>query len=105
MTLFNPVDGGLPGSSVQGILQARILEWRPCLPPGDLPDPGIKPTSLMSLALALAGSFFFLTTSATWEALHRLYLKTNIFFKIFISLRNLQAKRDKQKVNIRLIQI
>ena len=32
--------------------------------PGDLPDPGIKPESLMSPALA--GSFF--TTSATWEA-------------------------------------
>ena len=34
------------------------------LPPGDLPDPGIKPTSLMSPALA--GGFFI--TSATWEA-------------------------------------
>ena len=28
----------------------------PCPPPWDLPDPGIKPTSLMSLALA--GVFF-----------------------------------------------
>ena len=26
-----------------GILQARILEWLPCPPPGDLPNPGIKP--------------------------------------------------------------
>ena len=34
-----------------------------CPPPGDLPDPGIKPTSLMPPALA--GGFF--TTSATWE--------------------------------------
>ena len=25
--LFNPVDCSLPGSSVHGILQARILEW------------------------------------------------------------------------------
>ena len=32
--------------------------------PGDLPDPGMKPVSLTSLALA--GGFF--TTSATWEA-------------------------------------
>ena len=31
---------------------------------GDLPDPGIKPASLMSPALA--GGFF--TTRATWEA-------------------------------------
>ena len=28
-----------------GILQARILEWLPCPPPGDLPNPGIKPRS------------------------------------------------------------
>ena len=35
-----------------------------CLPPGDLPDPGIKLTSLMYPALA--GGFF--TTSTTWEA-------------------------------------
>ena len=27
LTLCNPMDGSLPGSSVHGILQARILEW------------------------------------------------------------------------------
>ena len=37
----------------------------PCPPPGDLPDPGIEPESLTSLALA--GGFF--NTNATWEAL------------------------------------
>ena len=26
-TLCNPMDGSSPGSSVHGILQARILEW------------------------------------------------------------------------------
>ena len=36
-----------------------------CPPPGDLPDPGIEPMSLMPPALA--GGFF--TTSTTWEAL------------------------------------
>ena len=36
----------------------------PCPPPGDLPDPGIEPASLVSPALA--GGFF--TISATWEA-------------------------------------
>ena len=34
--------------------------------PGNLPEPGIEPTSLVSLALA--GRLF--TTSATWEAIH-----------------------------------
>jgi len=27
LTLFNPMDCSLPGSSVHGISQARILEW------------------------------------------------------------------------------
>ena len=39
----------------------------PCPPPGDLPDLGIEPLSLMSAALA--GRFF--TTSPTWEVLGR----------------------------------
>ena len=43
--LRNPMDCSSPGSSVHGIFQARILEWLPCLPPRDLPDPGIKPVS------------------------------------------------------------
>ena len=55
-TLCNPVDCSLPGSSVHGILQARILEWLPCPPLGDLPNPGIKYLSLTSPLLA--GMFF-----------------------------------------------
>ena len=35
----------------------------PFLPPGDLPDPGTEPASLMSPALV--GMFF--TTSVTWD--------------------------------------
>ena len=34
-----------------------------CPPPGDLPDPGIEPMSLMSSALKSG----FFNTSATWE--------------------------------------
>ena len=36
----------------------------PCPPPGDLPNPGIEPMTLMSPALTDG----FFTTSATWEA-------------------------------------
>ena len=36
----------------------------PCFPPGDLPNPGIEPSSLMSPALTGA----FSTKRATWEA-------------------------------------
>ena len=61
LTLFDPMDCSLPGSSVHGILQARILEWVAMPPPGELPNPGIEPASLMSPALS--GQFF--TTSIT----------------------------------------
>ena len=46
------MDCSLPGSSVHGIFQARILEWVAFPPPGDFPDPGIRPASP-----ALAGGF------------------------------------------------
>jgi len=45
-----------PGSSVHGILQARILEWVAISSSRDLSDPGIEPGSLSSPALA--GRFF-----------------------------------------------
>ena len=46
LTLCDPVDCSLPGSSVHGILQARILERVAVTPPpGALPDPGIEPWS------------------------------------------------------------
>ena len=41
LTLFYPVDYGLPGSSVHRILWARILEQLPFPSPRDLPNPGI----------------------------------------------------------------
>ena len=44
-TLCDPMDSSLPSSSDQGILQARVLEWVAFPSPGDLPDPGIEPTS------------------------------------------------------------
>ena len=52
LTLCDPMDCSLPGSSVHGILQARILEsGLLCPPPGDLPDTGAEPAFLMSLVL------------------------------------------------------
>ena len=57
------MDCSPPGSSVHGILQARVLEWVAMPSSGDLPNPGIKPASPVSLPLA--GGFF--TTRAIWE--------------------------------------
>ena len=50
---------------------SRQERWSglPCLPPGDLPDPGIEPSPL--LFPALAGRF--ITTSDNWEALGKTY--------------------------------
>ena len=42
---LQPMDYSPPGFCTHGILQARILEWVACPPPGDLPNPGIKPRS------------------------------------------------------------
>ena len=43
--LCDPMDCSSPGSSVHGILQARILEWVAFPPSEDLPNPGIRPVS------------------------------------------------------------
>ena len=42
-TLCKSMDFSLPGSSVHGILQARILEWVAIPFSGDLHNPGIEP--------------------------------------------------------------
>ena len=60
LTLCIPMDCGPPGSSVLGIFQAGILERVAIRTPGDLPHPGIEPSSRVSPALA-----FPFTTSAT----------------------------------------
>ena len=62
--LCNPMDYSPPGSSVRGILQARILEWLAGPPSRNFPNPGIEPTSLTPPALA--GRLF--TASAAWES-------------------------------------
>ena len=47
-TLCDLMNYSLPGSSVYGILLARILEWGAIFSSGDLIDPGIEPVSLAS---------------------------------------------------------
>ena len=52
-----------------GFSKQKHWSGLPCPPPGDLPDPGIKPESVTSLAPADG----FFTTSTTWEALDPLF--------------------------------
>ena len=68
-TLCNPMDGTVAWQAPLPVGLSRQKYWSglPCPPPEDLPNPGIKYTSLMSSALA--GGFF--VNSATWEALGR----------------------------------
>ena len=56
LTVYEPTDCNLSGSSVHGIVQARILEWVAISYSRDLPNPEIEPTSAVSPALA--GGFF-----------------------------------------------
>ena len=42
-TLCDPTNCNPPGSSVHGVLQARILKWIAFPSPEDLPNPGIEP--------------------------------------------------------------
>ena len=53
-TLCDPMDYSPSGSSVHGILQARILEWIAISSSRDLPDPGTEPMSPVSPAPQLA---------------------------------------------------
>ena len=64
LTFCDPVNCSMPGSSVHGIFQPKILEWVAMPTSRDLPNPGIEPISLMSPELT--GGFF--TTCPTWGA-------------------------------------
>ena len=66
------MDSSRPGSSVYGLLQAKIVEWDAMSCFRGSPHSGIKPASLMSPALT-DGLF---TTRAIWEALS-LYILCN----------------------------
>ena len=59
LTLCDPMDYSLPGSSVHGLLQARILEWVAMLFSRGFSQP-------KDPSPALTDRFF--TTSTTWEA-------------------------------------
>ena len=53
LSFCDPVDCSLPGSSVHGFPRQEYWSGLPFLSAGDLPDPGLEPTSL-----ALVGRFY-----------------------------------------------
>ena len=72
-TLCDLMEGNLPGSSVHGILEARILEWVAMLSSRGSSWP--RDWTCISCLPALGGEFF--TTSTTWEALWNCPLPQN----------------------------
>ena len=68
-------------SSVPGVIPTRILERIAFLPPGDLPDPGIKLLCLVSHAFAEE----FFHQCATWETQKHIdvFFNGNIFFSSY----------------------
>ena len=64
LILCNPVDCSLPGSSVHGVLQARILEWIAISYSRDLPEQGIETVFLPS---ALVVDFYLCATGDNYE--------------------------------------
>ena len=64
----------------KGFFRQEYWSGLPYPPPGDLPDPGMELTSLMSPALA--GGYF--TTSATWEA-HDILRTTEIDWRMKVA--------------------
>ena len=72
LTLRDSMDIACWVSLSMGFSRQEYCSGLPCPSPGDLPDPGIEPASLMFPALA--GGFF--TTSTTWEA-HCIIIKVH----------------------------
>ena len=65
LPLCNPMDLAHQVLLSMGFSRQQYWNGLPYTPPGDIPNPRIKPASLMSSASR--GNFF--TTSATWEVL------------------------------------
>ena len=77
LTLCHPMNQSPQAPLSTGFFRHGYWSELSCPLPGDLPNPGIEPSSLM--VPVLAGRFF--TTSATWEALpiYRLFFIHSTF--------------------------
>ena len=68
LTLFDPIDCSQLGSSVHGFSRQEYWSGLPLPPPGDLPNPGIKPVSpalqVDSLPLAPPGKPYHILITA-----------------------------------------
>ena len=112
-TLCDLMDCSPPGSSVNGILQARTLGWVPCPPPGDLPMRGSNPHLLCllhwqvgSLPLAPSGKphLLIFTEGILWFPVS--ILLARVSFESFTSFAfSLQYWRRDQKRDANFLNI
>ena len=70
LTLGDPMDCNLPGSSIHGLLQARTVEWV-AVPSSRESSPPRDGTLIFCISRVCR---WFFTTSATWEAHSNLHL-------------------------------
>ena len=84
------MDYSLPGSSVRGILQAKYWSGLPFPPPGDLPNPGIEPTSpALPADSLLSGPQLHFTSQ------HLLYLDERAHTHVFFFLVEIKKYRNR----------
>ena len=76
LTLCDFIEYSQPSSSVYVILQARKLEWVANLPPGDLPNTGIKP---FSLTIPVLAGRFSTTWRRKWQQLQYSFLENPMY--------------------------
>ena len=87
---------------VHATLQARILEWLPCPPPGDLSNPGIQPASPVlqvdSLPLSHRGRELLLHSDYQTLLSKKIIILQSIFY--LPSLKTLLYNRKKKRKTI-----
>ena len=107
-TLWEPMECRLPGSSVHGILQARILEWVATILPGIFLTQGLNPHLLQLLHCR-----HILYRWATREAPAHMYTQTSnlskeslvILFSICTKSNHLKKKEDVLYSNAQILAV
>ena len=77
-TLCDPMDCCLPGSSVYGILQAKILAWVAI--PFSRGSSQPRDQTCISYISCIGRRFF--TTSATWKAISRWQFSSDVYLNL-----------------------
>ena len=93
-TVCDPMNHSPQGSTVHGILQARILEWVAISCSRGSSDPGIEPSSPASPALA--GRFFATKPPGNPLSLSAIYLHLNVIVFEFIIATNKMIKLERK---------